>query len=203
MKNRTLSQCSFVHTGFPQLSAVCLVLSMGLALGPAIAAQTNPPVPIHGRAPTATGKLILQMQEVPGVTLSIVDNTLVSGAKKPNEFTFTPVPGSIFTDADGDARGTSGTLGLSVAPSGAVWTWKGAGRNTTHSDPAQSNLCHKFCAQHGTDSAGNGAGHCHVADGHTDHIGYTNRLRVAHISGHSEHSATACHSCQWAYLRVE
>ncbi|PHI31528.1 hypothetical protein CRN84_20400 [Budvicia aquatica] len=100
---------------------------MGLALGPAIAAQTNPPVPIHGRAPTATGKLILQMQEVPGVTLSIVDNTLVSGAKKPNEFTFTPVPGSIFTDADGDARGTSGTLGLSVAPSGAVWTWKGPG----------------------------------------------------------------------------
>ncbi|WP_127526482.1 hypothetical protein [Budvicia aquatica] len=71
--------------------------------------------------------MTLQMPGVPGVTLIVVDNALVSGAKKPNEFTFTPVPGSIFTDADGDARGTSGTLGLSVAPSGAVWTWKGPG----------------------------------------------------------------------------
>ncbi|WP_211231065.1 hypothetical protein, partial [Budvicia aquatica] len=104
----------------PQLSAVCLVLSMGLALGPAIAAQTNPPVPIHGHAPTATGTVSIRM---PDGTTALVDNAQVLGTKKPNEFTLAPLSSGVtFTDADGDVKATPG---LEIAPSGVTWAWKG------------------------------------------------------------------------------
>lgn len=110
----------FIQSRYRLLTVNALALLGGLVMNPVMAVVTDPPILIHGRAPTAAGTVSILM---PDGTTTLVDNAPVSGVNRPEEFILAPLSaGIVFSDEDGDAPGIPG---LAIAPSGIVWAWKG------------------------------------------------------------------------------
>lgn len=106
---------SRLKVGHGTVSVTVLGMVGVLAMGPAMSAQTNPPIPIQGRAPTATGKLKVMF---PNGTTAVTNNAVVGAAMKPADF-LVSTSGLTLQDADGDTG-----LRSAMEPAAVTWVWK-------------------------------------------------------------------------------